>query len=50
MEEKGEGFTGIIIKDTWTTTWGGGNGGGWKQEREVGRAGGKVRKLYLNNN
>ena len=33
--EKGEGFVGTIIKDTWTITgWGGGN------RREVGRAGG----------
>ena len=31
---KGEGFAGTIIKDTWTITR-----GGWKQGREVGRAG-----------
>ena len=35
MGEKGEGFTGTIIKDTWTIT----RGGGWKQGKEVGRAG-----------
>ena len=34
MGGKGEGFTGTIIKDTWTVTK-----GGWKQEREVGRVG-----------
>ena len=28
MGEKGEGFTGTIIKDTWTITRGGGNRGG----------------------
>ena len=28
MGEKGEGFTGTIIKDTWTTTRRGGNRGG----------------------
>ena len=51
MGEKGEGFTGIIIKDIWTITrW------VWKQGKEVertgvvGRGGGKGRKLYLNNN
>ena len=34
--EKGEGFVGTIIKDTWTMTgWQGGGGNG----REVGRAG-----------
>ena len=32
--EKGEGFVGTIIKDTWTITVGGGNG------REMGRSGG----------
>ena len=31
---RGETNAGTIIKDTWTTTK-----GGWKQEREVGRAG-----------
>ena len=53
MGEKGEVFTGTTIKDTWTVTrW----MGGWKQRREVGRAGvvgsdgGKGRKLYWNNN
>ena len=35
MGEKGEGFTGTIIKDTWIITrW-----GGWKKGKEVGRAG-----------
>ena len=28
MGGKGEGFKGKIIKDTWTVTRGGGNGGG----------------------
>ena len=48
--EKGEGFAGTTIKDTWKITR------GWKQGREVGKAGvvgrrgGKGRKLYLNNN
>ena len=51
MRGMGEGFTGTIIKDTWTITR-----EGWKRGREVGRAGwwggvgGKGRKLYLNNN
>ena len=35
MGEKCEGFEGTIIKDTWTIT----RGEGWKQGREVGRAG-----------
>ena len=31
MGEKSEGFTGTIIKDTWTITKGGGNRGGrWR--------------------
>ena len=34
MGEKGEGFTGTIIKDIWTITR-----GVWKQGRELGRAG-----------
>ena len=34
MGEKGEGFTGTIIKDIWTT-----RRGWWKWGREVGRAG-----------
>ena len=52
MGEKGEGFTGTTIKDTWTIT----GEVGWKQGREVGkvgvvgRGGGNGRKLYLNNN
>ena len=33
MGVKGEGFTETTIKDTWTIT------GGWKQRREVGKAG-----------
>ena len=51
MGKKGKGFAGTIIKDTWTITR-----EGWKQGREVGRAGwwggvgGKGRKLYLNSN
>ena len=51
MGEKGEGFTGTIIKDTWTKPRGRGvtRGGRW------GRLGwgrvvrGKGRQLYLNN-
>ena len=34
MGEKGEGFTGTIIKDKWTTTR-----GEWEWGREAGRAG-----------
>ena len=45
MGEKGEGSAATIIKDTWTITR-----QGWKQKREVRRAGGKGRKLYLNKN
>ena len=43
--EKGEGFAGTIIKDTWTIT-------GGLETREGGAEGlgGKGRKLYLNNN
>ena len=51
MGEKSEGFTGTIIKDTWTITKGGGNGG--RRQGELGwwrGVGGKGRKLYLNNN
>ena len=33
MGKKDEGFLGIIIRDTWTITR------GWKQEKEVRRAG-----------
>ena len=52
MGEKGEGFTGTIIKDIWTITKGGGrNGGGrWGGLEWRVRVGGKGRKLYLNNN
>ena len=35
MGGKGEGFIETIIKDTWTIT----RGRGWKQQREVARAG-----------
>ena len=35
MREHGEAFTGTIINDTGTKT----RGVGWKQEKEVGRAG-----------
>ena len=45
MGEKGEGFTGTIIKDTWTITM-----RRWEQGRVVGGVGGKGRKLYLKNN
>ena len=47
MGEKGEGFTGTTIKDTWTKTRQDGTWGGiWGR---LGRGGGKGRKLYLNN-
>ena len=35
--EKGEGFVGTNIKETWTIRWGG--GGAVRNRREVGRAG-----------
>ena len=42
MREKGEGFAGTIIKDTWTITRGDGNRGGrWRG----GEGGGEGRKL-----
>ena len=49
MGEKGEGFSGTTIKNTWTKPrW------GWKQGRDDwgggGVVGGKCRQLYLNNN
>ena len=51
MGERGEGFTGTTMEDTWTTINGGGNRGGrwgrlgwWEGVR------GKGRKLFLNNN
>ena len=51
MGEKGEGFTGTIIKDIWTITMGvetgEGGGEGWGGGEGLG---GKGRKLYLNNN
>ena len=51
MGEKGKGFTGTIVKDTWTITRGGGNRGGkWGRLGWWGGVGGKGRKLYLNNN
>ena len=50
MGEKGEGFAGTTIKDTWTITRGGGNrGGGWGGLGWWGGVRGKGRKLYLNN-
>ena len=48
--EKGEGFAGTIIKDTWTITLGLETGEGGGRAGVVGRAGGKGRKLYLNKN
>ena len=39
--EKGEGFTGTIIKDTWTITTAGRNG------KEVGRGEGERQKTVL---
>ena len=51
MGEKGEGFTGTTIKDTWTITRGDGNRGGrWGGLGWWGGVGGKGRKLYLSNN
>ena len=51
MGEKGEGFTGTTIKDTWTVTRGGGNRGSrWGGLWWCGGVRGKGRKLYLNNN
>ena len=35
MGEKGEGFTGTIIKDTWTITRGGGGGEGWGKRQKT---------------
>ena len=45
MGEKGEGFTGTIIKDTWTKSRGEGGGGGgrWVQ---LGWGGGMGEKAY----
>ena len=52
MGEKGEGFSGTTIKDSWTKPrWGvgsvegGGNGWGWGKVVR-----GKCRQLYLNKN
>ena len=51
MGEKGEGFTGIIIGDTWTITKGSRNRGRrWGGLGWWGGVVGKGRKLYLNNN
>ena len=50
MEEKGEGFAGTMIKDTWTITRGVETREGVGRAGVVGRGGGKGRKLYLNNN
>ena len=51
MGEKGEGFSGICMKDTWTKPkWVGlrmGSGDDWGGGEEVR---GKWRQLYLNNN
>ena len=47
MGEKGEGFTGTIIKDIWTITTGVEMGEGGREDR--GGVGGKDRKLHLNN-
>ena len=51
MGEKGEGFAGTIIKDTWTITRerGGNSRGRWGGMMWWGAMGGKGRKLYLNN-
>ena len=49
--EKGEGFAGTIIKDTWTITNGVANKGGrWGVLGSWGVLGRKGRKLYFNNN
>ena len=46
MGEKGEVFTGTIIKDTWTIT-----NGGWKRGgRQGGLGWGGKAENYLNNN
>ena len=52
MGEKGEGFAGTIIKDTWTITRRrrGNRGGRWGALGWWRGVGGKGRKLYLNNN
>ena len=51
MGEKGDGFIGTIIKNTWTISRGIGNRGGrWGGLGWCGGVRGKVRKLYLNNN
>ena len=48
MGEKGEGFTGTILKDIWTITTGVEMGEGGREE-DRGGVGGKDRKLHLNN-
>ena len=51
MGEKGEGFTGTVVNDTWTITrWSGNRGGRWGGPGWQEGIGGKGRKLYLNNN
>ena len=50
MGEKGEGFTGTIIKDIWTTTRGRGRWGGLQWWGGVGDGWGKKAENYLNNN
>ena len=45
MRGKGEGFTGTIIKDTWTIRGGGNRGGMWGGLGWCGGVGGKGRKL-----
>ena len=50
MGEKGEGFTGTIIKDTWIIMRGLEMGGRWGELGCWAGVGGKGRKLYLNNN
>ena len=46
--EKGEGFAGTIIKDTWTITrWDGNRGGRWGGLGWWGMMGGKRQKTVL---
>ena len=45
MGEKGEGFTGTILKDTWSIKRRGGNRGG--RTGVVGRGGEKMKKTVL---
>ena len=51
MGEKGAGFSGTTIKDTWTKPRGMESGEGGRDDWGWGQVeGGKYRQLYLNNN